>query len=353
MSRHGICLALWGLLLGAAVDETWATIFVNDPFTYSDGNLAGQTPSPGPGATWNPGSATGVNPVQVTNGEAVVRQISAVNSEDIANVFGAQSATATTYARFDFRLPAADNAQVATDPDVANEGVFFISLRASGASALRARTGILAPAAAGFRLAVNADNSNLAASTGIWPSDLSFDTTYRAIVSFNATDAVGKLWLNPVNEMSASVTHTGASTSIGTLIDRIVLRQNDDYDGKQIVDNLVVASTFAEALNSPTAAVAGDYNNNSVVDAADYVVWREAQAAGATSLDNRDPAQSGNPVGDADYNYWRARFGNPSPASSAAAPSAVPEPTTVLLAALGVAVWAARSRALRIHSAAI
>jgi len=133
MSRHGLCSLLCGLAVWGLNGEAWATIFVNDPFAYADGNLAGQTPSPGPGATWNAGSATGVNPIQVTAGEAVVQQISAVNSEDIANAFAAQSATATTYARFDFRLPAADNAGVATDPDVADEGVFFLSLRASGA----------------------------------------------------------------------------------------------------------------------------------------------------------------------------------------------------------------------------
>src|SRR5262245_51860428 len=82
MSRHGICLFLCGLAVGATYAEARATVFVSDPFAYSDGNLAGQTPSPGPGAAWNAGSATGVNPIQVTNGEAVVRQISTINSED-------------------------------------------------------------------------------------------------------------------------------------------------------------------------------------------------------------------------------------------------------------------------------
>jgi len=206
----------------------------------------------------------------------------------------------------------------------------------------------LAPAGGGaFRLAVNADSSNLALGA-IWPADLSFDTTYRAIVSYNATDAVGRLWLNPVSEISDSITHTGTLT--GTLIDRIILRQNDDYDGKQIVDNLVVASTFAEALNGvPTGGLAGDYNKNGAVDVADFVVWREAQSSGATALDNRDPLQGTNPVGSPDYDYWRARFGNTA-GTGTVAPTAVPEPAGLLPLSFGTMWWAAqryRSRRLR------
>ena len=79
----------------------------------------------------------------------------------------------------------------------------------------------------------------------------------------------------------------------------------------------------------------GDYNKNGVVDAADYVVWRDAQTAGATSLDNRDPLNSGT-VGVSDYNSWRAHFGaTGGPGSGSAIGSndtgTVPEPGTAVL----------------------
>lgn len=91
------------------------------------------------------------------------------------------------------------------------------------------------------------------------------------------------------------------------------------------------------------AGVAGDYNSDGVVDAADYVVWREAQSTGATTLANRDPSQTGNPVGQADFNYWRARFGNIAAASSGTFDSAlIPEPATWLLFATAVCLFAAR-----------
>ncbi|MEX2309184.1 MAG: hypothetical protein WD738_16410 [Pirellulales bacterium] len=64
------------------------------------------------------------------------------------------------------------------------------------------------------------------------------------------------------------------------------------------------------------AGIAGDYNNDGKVDAADYVVWRK------TGID-----------GQQGYNVWRANFGQPG-AGSALTPAAVPEPATLALVAL-------------------
>lgn len=55
--------------------------------------------------------------------------------------------------------------------------------------------------------------------------------------------------------------------------------------------------------------VLGDYNRNGTVDAADYTVWRDAFAAGAETLPRRDPTATG-PVGQSDYNFWKAHFGD-------------------------------------------
>ncbi|MEX0612037.1 MAG: hypothetical protein WD229_07940, partial [Pirellulales bacterium] len=61
----------------------------------------------------------------------------------------------------------------------------------------------------------------------------------------------------------------------------------------------------------PGGGLAGDYNNDGSIDAADYVVWRKT-----------DGSQDG-------YNTWRANFGQTAGAGSAGATSptaAVPEP---------------------------
>jgi rhamnogalacturonan endolyase len=57
--------------------------------------------------------------------------------------------------------------------------------------------------------------------------------------------------------------------------------------------------------------LAGDYNNNGQVDAADYSVWRDAVAAGLDTLTNRDPSKMNGEdlVGESDFLFWRDHFG--------------------------------------------
>jgi hypothetical protein len=66
--------------------------------------------------------------------------------------------------------------------------------------------------------------------------------------------------------------------------------------------------------------VPGDFNGNNVVDAADYVLWRN----GGPLMN--DPTMG---VQSEDYNFWRARFGRTS-ASGGAVLTGVPEPSGIL-----------------------
>ena len=70
--------------------------------------------------------------------------------------------------------------------------------------------------------------------------------------------------------------------------------------------------------------VPGDYNNNGVVDAGDYVVWRK----GGTLQNEVDTPGT---VNAADYTAWRARFGNTSGSGSGLSAAAVPEPHVLVL----------------------
>jgi hypothetical protein len=77
----------------------------------------------------------------------------------------------------------------------------------------------------------------------------------------------------------------------------------------------------------PNLGLAGDYNGDNLVDARDYVVWRNAMAASSTSLVN-DPTPG---IVDAtDYDYWRSHFGA-TIGSGLGASAAVPEPASWLL----------------------
>jgi hypothetical protein len=328
--RVSLCSLIGVLALLLPTQDAVAVVLVHDQFLET-GTLAGKTPMPGPGVAWNAGAQTGINAVTVVNtssspvnNEVALIQTEAMNGEDIANVFADQSGTATTYARFDFSLPSADNTTLPTDADILAEGLYFVTLRGSSASTTqRGRVGFVPPAVSGYRMAINADNGNLVMGS-VFPQDLAFDTTHRSVFSFDASTAKSKLWIDPTDESSANVEHTGAGTSIGTIINRIILRQHNSFNGKEFVDNVVVGTTFADVFNPPSASVLGDYNGNGVVDAADYVVWRK----GGPLLNEVDTPGT---VNDADFTEWRARFGNTSGLGSGF--SAVPEPATIVLVA--------------------
>lgn len=83
-------------------------------------------------------------------------------------------------------------------------------------------------------------------------------------------------------------------------------------------------------IRLPEATLAGDYNQDGKVDAADYVAWRN------------DPAAfGGNPAG---YEAWRAHFGDTAAGGNSVAAAGVPEPTTFALFALVLAIVASRPR---------
>ena len=76
----------------------------------------------------------------------------------------------------------------------------------------------------------------------------------------------------------------------------------------------------------PTPLI-GDFNEDGIVDAADYVVWRKASPTDTLPNDDTPGA-----VDASDFDDWRANFGKSEPASSAAlGAEPVPEPAGVLL----------------------
>ena len=94
----------------------------------------------------------------------------------------------------------------------------------------------------------------------------------------------------------------------------------------------------------PAAGVAGDYNGNGTVDAADYVVWRNNLGA-SLQLQNEVAGTTPGTVTQEDYDAWRARFGNTSGAGAGELTgTAVPEASTAVLAALAGMLAAFRRR---------
>ena len=104
-----------------------------------------------------------------------------------------------------------------------------------------------------------------------------------------------------------------------------------------VTDLGATAAQFLDAIAfkpSASAGVPGDYNSNGVVDAADYVLWRDS--VGQSTLPNRGSGITG-PVGPADYSFWRSHFANTSGSGAGElSNSSVPEPNGLLLLVVGL-----------------
>lgn len=113
------------------------------------------------------------------------------------------------------------------------------------------------------------------------------------------------------------------ATSVTGAFASVILPGGYTWDVTQLASGIVLVSSVV---------LPGDFNHDGKVDAADYVVWRKTGGS------------------QADYNTWRANFGLPNlPGSGASVGpnSAVPEPATMLLVAVGnaaVALMSARQR---------
>ena len=119
------------------------------------------------------------------------------------------------------------------------------------------------------------------------------------------------------------------------------------YNGVDYVVPVVVNDDMSIDVSLPfSIGLTGDYNDDGLVDAADYVVWRKFEGT-TTALPNDNGIVG--PVGTEHYNLWRANFGNSASglaATAQAGVSPVPEPASALLAIWAASWFASRSSPL-------
>jgi len=118
-----------------------------------------------------------------------------------------------------------------------------------------------------------------------------------------------------------------------------LLKGFDRYSVSLYVDFAFTALAF---VGGPVPGPPGDYNNDGIVNAADYTLWRNNFGAPAGSLLND---VDGGTIGPAQYATWKARFGTAAGAGATASSMAVPEPTGLVLLVMGAARirWRRRS----------
>jgi hypothetical protein len=125
----------------------------------------------------------------------------------------------------------------------------------------------------------------------------------------------------PAGDLTISFTAAGGSTDADNSF---------GATSQTLFDNVTLDATPFAAPGVP-----GDYNNNGVVDAGDYVLWRKG---GPLQNQVDDP----NTINAQDYTEWRKRFGNVTGSGTALGSVSVPEPFgmfTLLMGGLLALGW--------------
>jgi hypothetical protein len=154
------------------------------------------------------------------------------------------------------------NDQRATPATTALVKEYFMLVKDTSPSALRSRLYVDNPSTgtggAGFRFAIGASSG--AGNAVNWATDLAFGTQYAVIASYEHDTGFAKLWVNPVNSGSTSVTATTAPNA-GTFISELGLRQaffNGGVGGGPSVPNhqvLVGRVSFADSFDEALAGL--------------------------------------------------------------------------------------------------
>jgi hypothetical protein len=158
----------------------------------------------------------------------------------------------------------------------------------------------------------SADNLTAGQTVSLADLNLSVFLNLAAFFEGESQDGLVTLILEQINDSSSNDASFWSKEGNSLLAPRLV------------VDAMLAAAG--------PGGLAGDYNNNGTIDAADYTAWRDAVTAGATSLTN-DPTPG--TVDESDFSYWRAHFGETLGSGSGQAAGAVPEPASLVLMFVG------------------
>lgn len=246
-----------GLLAVAAVmaSPAFAISLFADGFSYPNGNLV-------PNGTWaqySPG--TNNVDVQVVSGRTTGGAIGNPGNDD-HRLFTAQPLTGKTYACFIANIPS-----FAGVP----KPIYFAELKDGGASSLVSRVYVVNHPAGGWTFGISHGTTSATVGLTRWTAPLSFNTDYTIVINYDPVAKTSTLWVNPVNELSPSVTDT--NTGIAALaVSGFGLRQSNSAatlpaefagtaDWNWSVDNLGVGTTFDDACSRPTPTKRSTWGN--------------------------------------------------------------------------------------------
>lgn len=222
---------LYFLLFSIAITSlSFGQIMKSDSFDYPDGSLV-----PNGGWVNHSGNA---GDLMVVSGQVLVQHGSP--SEDAELVFS--SVSGNIYYGIDFTVIDPGG------PISGSDSEYFIHLKMGNNTNFPARVDVVPPSSSGdFSIGI-ATGSSTADAT--WPTDLTFGTTYRAIVRYDQDNNIAQLWLNAASDTDPSLMGADESDP-GQSVTSIGLRQSDSSNNEGIlVDNLIVSQSFSDAVLS-------------------------------------------------------------------------------------------------------
>jgi len=236
-----LALGLTSLALSAPVS---ATVLLSEGFPYANGGLVANS-----GGNWTNHSGTGTD-IMLSSSRAVCDMAAA---PDDNRTFTAQSATTPIYTCFEATVP---------DPGGIPKLVYFEHLKDSGTTNFFTRVYVApldftAPADSGWTFALS--HAGTSATVGVvrWSStSLVYGKNYHIVTKYDPATTSSKMWVDPVDESSTSVTQVGTTAPV---MSAVALRQSSTAATVPVgtptgsvnwtvsVDNIGIGTTFSDA----------------------------------------------------------------------------------------------------------
>lgn len=163
-----------------------------------------------------------------------------------------------------------------------------------------------------------------------WATD--FNNAGKSIAATNGLNLLFTNWIDAYGgEHSRGAFIAGRKAVVHLISDNVYL----DLQFTSWTPGTGAGYSYLRAEPPGTPLPTGDYNGNHLVDAADYVAWRDTFGQPAVPAGSGADGNSSGTIDDGDYSYWKERFGNPVPGAMAGlSTTVVPEPATV-----GISMW--------------
>jgi hypothetical protein len=178
-------------------------------------------------------------------------------------------------------------------------------------------------------LVYNGDSNIVQAAVDLLIPDTSVQ--FKGVIDFRASD--GSVIVNIIFPAGLDLGYepSGLAFGLHSLYASELgnIRRLDPANGAVVTESGPQPVLFGALLFVPGP---GDYNQNGIVDAADYVVWRKGLGTTYTQTD---------------YDVWRAHFGQTAGSGlGASVNAAVPEPATVALLIVGILAMSSARRVI-------